>query len=113
MRGWHGIIDATQSRESIVPISIVAKVKVNDGQQSAFEEAALRLVAAVNDGEPGCLLYTLNKGDDPSTYVFLERYADEAALAAHRESAHFKTIGKEMGALMDGRVELMVLNELL
>ncbi len=94
-----------------MPISIVAKVKVNDGQQSAFEEVALRLVAAVDAGEPGCLLYTLNKGDDSSTYVFLERYADEAALAAHRESAHFKAIGREIGAYMDGRAELMVLNE--
>lgn len=93
-------------------IGIVATVKVKDGSQAGFEEAALRLVQAVNEGEPGCLLYTLNRGEEPLAYVFMERYADEEAVATHRASEHYRSIGAELGAFMDGRPEVMVLTEL-
>lgn len=92
-------------------LSVVAKIKVKDGQQAAFEAVASKLAAAVNANEPGCLLYTLNKGDDPLTYVFLERYADEDAVKAHRASDHFRSLGREMGAFMDGAPEILRLSE--
>ena len=57
---------------------------------------------AVRASIRGCLLYTLNQGDAPDTFIFIERYADEEALAAHRGTAHFKTLGRAMGAFMDG-----------
>lgn len=93
-------------------LSVVAKIKVKDGQQAAFEAVATKLAAAVNANEPGCLLYTLNKGDDPVTYVFLERYKDEDAVKAHRASDHFRSLGREMGAFMDGPPDVLRLNEL-
>lgn len=82
--------------------SIVATIKAKAGQEKQFEAAALQLVAAVRANEPGCLLYTLNKGDDPVTYVIMERYADEEAVKFHRGTDHFKTLGRAMGAFMDG-----------
>ena len=91
--------------------SIVATIKVKDGQQASFEAVALKLVAAVKANEPGCLLYTLNKSDDPLTYVFLERYKDEDAVKAHRGSDHFRSLGREMGAFMDGPPEILRLSE--
>lgn len=93
-------------------VGIVAIVKVKEGSESGFEEAALKLAEAVNSDEPGCLLYTVNKGEDPLTYLFLERYADEEAVAAHRASDHYRNIGGAMGAFMDGRPEVMVVTEL-
>ena len=93
-------------------LSVVAKIKVKEGQQSAFEAVATKLAAAVNANEPGCLLYTLNKGDDPTTYVFLERYKDEDAVKAHRASDHFRSLGREMGAFMDGPPDVLRLNEI-
>ena len=36
-----------------------------------------------------------------------ERYTDEEALANHGKSDQFKQIGREMGAFMDGRPEIM------
>lgn len=92
--------------------SIVATIKVKPGQEAAFQATALRLVAAVNANEPGCLLYTLSKGEDASTFVFMERYADEDAMKAHRASEHFRTIGKEMGAFMDGPPSVLRMVEL-
>ena len=93
-------------------LSVVAKIKVKDGEQAGFEAVATKLAAAVNANEPGCLLYTLNKGDDPVTYVFLERYKDEDAVKAHRASDHFRSLGREMGAFMDGPPDVLRLNEL-
>ena len=83
-------------------IGVIATLKVKDGQQAAFEETAKRLVAAVRANEPGCLTYALHRTDEPTTYVFLERYKDQAAIEAHRKMDHFRQIGRELGAVMDG-----------
>ena len=92
--------------------SIVATIKVKDGKAADFEAVALKLVAAVAANEPGCLLYTLSKGDDPLTYVFIERYANEDAVKAHRGAEHFRTLGREMGAFMDGPPSVLRMQEL-
>lgn len=52
--------------------------------------------------EEGCLSYDLWRSDEAGEYVFIERYADEAAAQAHVKSDHYRRIGRQMGALMDG-----------
>ena len=81
----------------------VATIKVKEGQGADFEKVALELVKQVTANEKGCLLYQLYHGEEPNTYVFLERYADQAAVEAHRASDYFKTLGRAMGAFMDGK----------
>lgn len=93
-------------------LGIVATIKIKPGQDASFEELAKALVAAVNANEPGCLLYTLFKAEDPNTYVFLERYRDEAALQAHRSTAYVKDLGRKMGEHMDGRAQILRLREI-
>ena len=88
-------------------LGVVAKLKIKEGTNAEFEAAAGRLIEAVTSNEPGCLLYALHRTDDPNLYVFMERYTDEEALANHGKSDHFKQIGREMGAFMDGRPEIM------
>jgi quinol monooxygenase YgiN len=92
--------------------SIVATLKAKAGQEAEFQTAALNLVAAVRANEPGCLLYTLSKGEQPSTFVFMERYASEEAMQAHRATDHFKTLGRAMGAFMDGPPSVLRMVEL-
>ena len=92
--------------------SIVATLKAKPGQEDALKSIALQLAAAVRANEPGCLLYTLSKGDDPVTYVFMERYANDEALAAHRGTDHFRSLGREMGAFMDGPPSVLRMKEL-
>jgi quinol monooxygenase YgiN len=82
--------------------SIIATIQAKPGNEAQFKAAALELAAAVRANEPGCLLYTVNQGDAPGTFVFMERYADEEAMAAHRATEHFKTLGRAMGAFMAG-----------
>jgi quinol monooxygenase YgiN len=93
-------------------LAIIATLKIKPGHGADFEAVALQLVAAVNAQEPGCKLYTVSPGTAPLSYVFTERYVDQAALDAHRGAEHFKELGAKMGAFLDGRPEIQRLTEL-
>jgi quinol monooxygenase YgiN len=93
-------------------LAIVATLKIKPGTEAEFEAVALALVAAVNADEPGCALYTLSRSATPETYVFMERYVDQAALDGHRVTAHYKELGAKMGPFMAGRPEVQRLTEL-
>lgn len=92
-------------------LAVVATLRVKAGSEKDFEAVACELVRQVNAGEPGCELYQLHRSDDPQTYVFLERYRDQAAVDFHRGSAHFKELGAKMGAFMDGRPQILRLTQ--
>ncbi|MGH7821340.1 MAG: putative quinol monooxygenase [Candidatus Binatia bacterium] len=92
-------------------LAVVATVKVKPGAGPQFEALAKELVAKVRANEPGCKLYALCRGEAPDTYLFLERYVDEAAVAAHRQTEHFRAIGRKMGEFMAGPPELLRLTE--
>ncbi|MBP0618895.1 putative quinol monooxygenase [Cupriavidus consociatus] len=80
---------------------IVAKIRIKEGREAEFEALADGLVTQ-SRGEQGCLSYDLWRSDEAREYVFIERYADEAAAQAHVKSDHYRRIGRLMGALMDG-----------
>lgn len=92
-------------------LGLVATIKVKPGTGAQFEAVAKELVAKVLANEPGCKLYALHRAEAPDTYVFLERYVDEAAVEHHRQTEYFKAIGKRMGEFMAGRPELQRLVE--
>ena len=81
----------------------VATIKIKEGKAAEFEKIATELVNKVNENEKGCLLYQLYYGEVPNTYVFMERYADQAAVEAHRSTEYFKTLGRAMAEFMDGK----------
>jgi len=88
-------------------IGVVAKIKVKDGMGRQFEEVATQLAAAVNANEPDCLLYVLNRTEDPNLYVFMEQYKDQAAVESHRKQEHFRRLGRAMGEFMDGPPDIL------
>jgi len=46
--------------------------------------------------EPGCVMYQVHKHKtDPRRFFIYEQYNDDAALEAHRTSAHFLQMGKK------------------
>ena len=92
-------------------LGVVATIKVKPGMEKEFEAVAKELVAKVNANEPGCKLYALHTTDTPHTYVFMERYVDQAAVDAHRATDHFRTLGRKMGEFMDGRADVLRLKE--
>ncbi len=92
-------------------LGVVATLKVKPGMEAEFEKVARELVAKVNANEQGCKLYALHKAETPGTYVFMERYTDQAAVDAHRATEYFKALGRKMGEYTDGRPEVLRLKE--
>ncbi len=92
-------------------LAVIATIKVKPGTEKEFEAVAKELVAKVNANEPGCKLYTLCRSETPQTYVFMERYVDQAAVEAHRGTDYFKELGRKMGQFMAGRPEIQRLTE--
>ena len=92
-------------------LGVVATIKVKPGTGAQFEAVAKELVAQVVANEPGCKLYALHRAEAPDTYVFLERYVDQAAVETHRKTEYFKAIGRRMGEFMAGPPEILRLVE--
>jgi quinol monooxygenase YgiN len=91
-------------------IGVIAVLKIKDGTASEFEAIFAELSQKVRANEAGNKLYQLTKSrDEPNTYKVLELYADQDALTAHGQTDYFKDLGRKMGAVMDGRpaVELL------
>lgn len=54
---------------------------------------ALREMAPLARSEDGCELYLVSRStEDPDAFLLYEHYRDNDALAAHRETEHFKRI---------------------
>ncbi len=92
-------------------LGVVATIKVKPGTEREFETVAKELIEKVRANESGCTLYALHRAETPATYVFMERYVDQAAVDAHRGTDYFKALGRKMGEYMEGRPEVMRLRE--
>lgn len=90
------------------PTTFVVKFRVKPGRNAEFEKAFLEMQAGVRAHEPGNVYYDFFRlNDDPQTYVIVERYVDEAAVAAHGRSEHAKKMLAEIRELLDGPPEAM------
>ena len=69
-------------------IDLLVFIDVQPGKRQAQFEAFARLAPQVL-AEPGCLRYELlADAEDDHKFVIAERWASEAALTAHENSAH-------------------------
>jgi quinol monooxygenase YgiN len=82
-------------------LTVTAKLRVNEGKADEFIAAAKKMVGAVKANEAGkTLAYDLYRSkSDPNLFLFIESYADDAALAAHGQTPHMAEFG---GALRSG-----------
>ena len=92
-------------------IGAVATISVLEGKEKEFEEIAIKLVEAVNLEEEDNLFYRLYKKNS-NTYVILEGYKDKEALDYHITTSHYKKYGKAMAEFLDGRPEVVIMDEL-
>jgi quinol monooxygenase YgiN len=71
-------------------ITIVARYQASPGRGDAVAHALAEHVPTTLR-EEGCLEFTaLRSEEDPDSFVLYERYVDEKALTAHRQSTHFR-----------------------
>jgi quinol monooxygenase YgiN len=71
-------------------VSFVVRLQFAPEDRADVAES-LRQLATASRLEPGCVSYIPHQVEgDPDTVVLYEQYLDAKALAAHRESEHFK-----------------------
>lgn len=74
-------------------IVLVAMYHGLAGKGDEIEANLKRMAPLVKEHEPGCALYQACRSkDNPDQFLLYEHYVDDAALAAHRETPHFKQI---------------------
>jgi quinol monooxygenase YgiN len=89
-------------------ISFTVRLKFASEERAEIAET-LRLLAAASRKEPGCVSYIPHQvEDDPDTIIIYEQYRDTHALAAHRDSDHFKKLA--VGGLYQRMRERIVEN---
>jgi quinol monooxygenase YgiN len=71
---------------------VVAQWEAKPGQADAVVEILHRFLPQAQS-EPGVKLFLIGRGkDNPAQFLFYELFVDEAALADHQASEHFKTL---------------------
>jgi quinol monooxygenase YgiN len=71
-------------------IFITAKFRVRPEDADHWPEITVEFTTATR-GEPGCLWFDWSRSvDDPTEYVLVEAFRDDASGAAHVQSDHFK-----------------------
>ena len=94
---------------SAKPLIVVAQWRTTQTSLRTVESHLAEL-AARSRAESGCLGYEILQGrDDPTTFVLIERYRDEASLEAHARSRHYEdlVVGKIRPLLTDRTVEIL------
>lgn len=91
-------------------IGVIAKLDVKPDMDAAFREHAAALAAQVNAHEDGCTLYELFKAKEGNSYVFMEKYVDQAALTAHGQTDYFKAAQPLLGACLAAAPDVQIYN---
>lgn len=89
-----------------MPIALFASLTAHPAHRAALEQALRQMVEA-SRREPGNLRYDLFvRDDDAATFDLFELYADEAAVAAHRASAHYQAFRDRIGDWLAAPVDV-------
>lgn len=90
--------------------SVIATLKVKEDKLEEARGFLKQLAADTLAKEPGTLAYAVHqRKDEPTTFVFYEKYESDQALADH--SANLKAVGKQFAAVLAGPPEIVMLEE--
>ena len=93
-------------------IRTIAKQTIRADACEKFEALARELVEASRNDE-GNHGYTVTRStDNPQVYCFFECWESVEIMMKHLESEHFKRIGPQLDALMEGTGGLEIYEEL-
>src|SRR5215475_7924178 len=88
-----------------IMLVVVARYLVTAGHESTVA-CLLHENEIASRTEPGCLEFTVYEAiEDPRSFLLYERYTDEDAFQAHRQTPHFRSIIEDQVVpLLDERV---------
>ncbi len=93
---------------------VLARFHPQPGQEARVE-SILRGMVVNTRQEPGCHRYDLFQAESPSgarIFCLIEKYADPAAIQAHRETPHYKEYRANIMSLLAQPVEVTILEPL-
>ncbi len=90
---------------------VIAKLKAVNGKEEEMKKAILEVMPKVSE-EEGTLIYTLNQNqNDPTEFLFYEKYTDMEALMTHSATPYFKALFKTLAPMLDGNAEIVTYDE--
>jgi len=93
-------------------IAVIARMPVKKEKVDEAIEAFKALMVHVAM-EEGTLRYALNRDkSNPNILVIVEAYKDAEALKAHSSTPHFREFSAKLPALLSGKPEISVLEEI-
>ena len=94
-------------------VAVIAKMKIKEGKMDEATELFRGLVPKVGQ-EEGTVGYALCRDSrNPALLVVIERYRDKEAIQAHSSTPHFKEFSVAVAPLLDGKMDLSILEEML
>jgi quinol monooxygenase YgiN len=89
--------------------AIIAYLTAKPGKEAEFKEQMTAQAKRCLANEPGCLQFDVAQDPkEPTRFVMLELYKDDAAIKAHHDSDHFKNFRPVVGEMVaDLKVEMM------
>jgi autoinducer 2-degrading protein len=89
--------------------AIVAYLTAKPGKEAEFKEQMVAQAKRCLANEPGCLQFDVAQDPkEPTRFVMLEVYTDDAAIKAHQDSDHFKNFRPVVSELLaDRKVEVL------
>jgi len=93
-------------------IAVIARMPIKEGKIDEAINAFKELMVKIAE-EEGTLRYTLNRESSSSeNLVILEAYKDKEALKAHSSTSHFLEFSAKLPALLAGKPDISVLEEI-
>lgn len=90
--------------------SVVATIKVKEDKIEEAKSFFKQLSADTLANEAGTLIYTPHqRKDDPTTFVFYEKYESDAAFAEHGKN--LKSAGAGFANVLAGAPDIVILDE--
>lgn len=89
--------------------AIVAYLTVKPGKEAEFQEHMTAQARRCLANEAGCLQFDVAQDPkNPTRFVMLEVYKDDAAIKAHQESDHFKNFRPVVADLLaERKIEIL------
>jgi quinol monooxygenase YgiN len=89
--------------------AILAYLTAKPGKEAEFREKMTAQAKRCLANEAGCLQFdVVQDAKDPTRFVMIEVYKDDAAIKAHQESQHFKDFRPVVSDLVaDRKVEVL------
>jgi len=85
-------------------LTVVAQVVAKKESVAVVRTELLKLIAPTRN-EDGCIEYRLHQDhDDPALFIFYENWQNEASLARHMESDHFKKYVSAVDGMLEEKI---------